>query len=307
METRAHYILVGSFTLLAGALAVIFALWLSDGRNGDSQRLEIVFNEAVSGLSSGSPVLFNGIRVGEVEDLTIDPDDANRVRARIRVDAQAPVTQNTRARLAITNITGASHIQLEHDDHSGRELTADSGELPVIEADPSPLARLRITSEEILLSANQLVTKANDFFDSETIDDAATIIGDLRSFMSAMSGETDSFQELLAGLNNASGEFNQTLALLNEVLTELGEEGAPLLSESRDSIQQLSQVTARLDRLLADNEQALDSGLEGVAELGPTMEQLRATVRTLHDIARQIDEDPAAYLFGREQLKEYNP
>lgn len=73
METRARHVLIGLFTLAVGVAAVLFTLWL--GRS-DSQRdfhlYDIAFEEAVSGLSRGSTVEFNGIRVGDVVDLRHD-------------------------------------------------------------------------------------------------------------------------------------------------------------------------------------------------------------------------------------------
>ena len=53
----------------------------------------------MSGLSKGSTVEFNGIKVGEVAQLQLDPEDPRRVRARIQVDASAPMRTDTRARL----------------------------------------------------------------------------------------------------------------------------------------------------------------------------------------------------------------
>jgi phospholipid/cholesterol/gamma-HCH transport system substrate-binding protein len=68
METRANYVLVGLFTLAAIAGAFGFVYWLV--RFGDQARQDemfIVFSGPVTGLATGSGVLFNGIKVGQVE------------------------------------------------------------------------------------------------------------------------------------------------------------------------------------------------------------------------------------------------
>ena len=127
METRAHYILIGAFTLGLGAAALLFGLWMSRATLDSDYRLyDIVFQEAVAGLSVGSPVQYSGIRVGEVERLTLDPEDPRQVWARVRVVSTAPVKVDTTARLALLNITGSSSIALSQGLPSSPLLTADN-------------------------------------------------------------------------------------------------------------------------------------------------------------------------------------
>ena len=80
METRAHHVLIGLFTVIVVAAALLFALWLAKS-SSDRQfsDYEIVFNEAVSGLSQGSAVQYNGIKVGDVTQLKLDPQDPRKV------------------------------------------------------------------------------------------------------------------------------------------------------------------------------------------------------------------------------------
>ena len=74
METRAHYVAVGSFVLAIVFLAFVAILWL--GRVEFSRQYayyDIYFTGAVTGLSQGSPVEYNGIRVGRVVEIRLDP------------------------------------------------------------------------------------------------------------------------------------------------------------------------------------------------------------------------------------------
>ncbi|MBK6704018.1 MAG: MCE family protein [Caulobacteraceae bacterium] len=58
-----------------------------------------MFDDPVRGLSEGGEVRFNGIKIGEVESLRIDPDNTNRVIARIRVQSDVPVKNDTEGQL----------------------------------------------------------------------------------------------------------------------------------------------------------------------------------------------------------------
>ena len=113
METRANHVLIGAFTLAVCLLAVLFALWAAKYTTEKSfNEYDVVFSEAVTGLSVGSQVLYNGISVGAVRRLSLDRDDPRKVIARIRLASDTPVKTDTRAKLALTGLTGVAIIQL---------------------------------------------------------------------------------------------------------------------------------------------------------------------------------------------------
>src|SRR3954468_9414682 len=113
METRAHHVIIGAFAIGVFALAMAFVLWLSKSRIDQEFALyDIIFNEAVTGLSKGGLVQYNGIKVGEVVQLTLAKDDPRKVIARIRLDADTPIKQDTRAKLGLQGVTGVAFIQL---------------------------------------------------------------------------------------------------------------------------------------------------------------------------------------------------
>ena len=61
METRAHHVLIGLFTLLAAGAAIFFAVWLSNASSSRAyNEYIVVFNETVTGLSPGSTVQYSG-------------------------------------------------------------------------------------------------------------------------------------------------------------------------------------------------------------------------------------------------------
>jgi phospholipid/cholesterol/gamma-HCH transport system substrate-binding protein len=67
VETRARYVQVGAFTLAVLLASFVFVYWLNSATGLGSRSLYMVrFEGSVSGLLTGSAVLFNGVRVGEV-------------------------------------------------------------------------------------------------------------------------------------------------------------------------------------------------------------------------------------------------
>src|SRR3954469_357889 len=114
METRAPFAVIGGF-VLAGIVAIFgFVYWLNNtGGLGPRTSYHVQFEGSVSGLLVGAAVLFNGIRVGEVTNLGLAPDNPRRVNATISVTATTPVRADTRIGLEFQGLTGVPVIALE--------------------------------------------------------------------------------------------------------------------------------------------------------------------------------------------------
>lgn len=170
METRAHHVLIGLFTVIVVVSALLFGLWLAKSSvDSEFKDYEVVFNEAVSGLSRGSSVEYSGIKVGDVVNLRLDPNDPRRVLARVRLSGETPIKQDTQAKLALTGITGTSIIQLSGGTPQSPPLTGHDGEPPVIVAAPSPIARLLNNSDDVMTNINLLLHNANEVFSSDNV------------------------------------------------------------------------------------------------------------------------------------------
>ena len=106
METRAHHVIIGAFAIGVFLLALGFVLWLSKSSiDREFAVYDIVFNEAVTGLSKGGLVQYNGIKVGEVTQLSLAQDVESG-----RIVSQASATRtagaNSRTGAAIGGLIG---------------------------------------------------------------------------------------------------------------------------------------------------------------------------------------------------------
>ena len=304
METRAHYILVGIFTLTAAAGALAFALWMSGaGIDRDYSRYDILFREPVSGLTPGSSVQYSGIPVGEVESLELDRQDPRQVWARVRVSSTAPVKIDTQARLRLLNVTGAYAIELSHGLPESPLLRVQDG-IPVIEAEPSPITLLRLNSDELLTSVTTFMENANRLISAENTGHLVQLLSNLDILTTALAEQQTIMREGLESLAQAGGNLSRITARLDDQSSRYGE---PLLSDAASTVSNLEQLSAQLNSLLSDNRQALNSGMQGVGELGPAMQDLRATLATMSEIANRLEDDPGNFFLGRDRIREYRP
>lgn len=313
METRAHHILIGTFTLLVVGAALLFALWLakvSVSRQYDFY--DIAFNEAVTGLSQGGMVQYNGIKVGDVARLKLDPKDPRRVLVRIRVAADTPVKTDTRAKLGLTGLTGVAFIQLTGGSPQAPLLEpSQPGGVPQIEADESALQKLLSSSENIVTSVNDLIHRAGELLSEENVERISRSLDQIDKITGTVAAEREDIATLISQLSAASSKLNRTLGetrkLVDSANQLLNDDGEKMIADAAAAMHSLQAASADIEALLAENRSRLDQGLDGIAELGPAIHELRATMESLRTISNRIEQDPTGFLLGADRVKEFEP
>ncbi|MHB8310635.1 MAG: MlaD family protein, partial [Metallibacterium sp.] len=170
METRAHHVLIGAFTLAVLLGALLFVLWLGKSSVDHAYAYyDVVFNESVTGLSNGGMVQYNGIKVGQVADLKLDPHDPRKVIARIQVAGDTPVKLDTGAKLGLLGLTGVAFIQLTGGSPDSPRLRGHDGHIPVIVAQNSELSKLLNSGEDIATNVNEVLQRLQELLSAQNV------------------------------------------------------------------------------------------------------------------------------------------
>lgn len=312
METRAHHILIGLFTLFTAVAALLFSLWLGKSSLDNRYDLyEVVFNESVSGLSTGSPVQFNGIKVGEVSALRLDLKDPRKVLATIRIAASTPVRQDTQARLSLAGITGTSFIQLSSGDPNSPPLPSSDRQPAQIIAVPSPFSQLVADGSGLMSKVSELLGNANRLFSAKNAENLSLTLEHLQQTTGAIAAQRDDLRALFADFRSLSQQARQTLNETNQLLATgnqlLAQHGPASLDELQQTLASLQRSSSTVEQLLSQNQGSLDQGLQGIGELRPALQELRDTLANLRSISQRVEANPAGYLLGREQPEEFQP
>ena len=314
METRARHVLIGLFTLIAAALAVLFALWLGrSDRSRDFHLYDIAFEEAVSGLSRGSTVEFNGIRVGDVVDLRLDPDNPRNVFARVRVERDAPVRTDTQAMLMPVGITGTSLIRLSSGNApSPQPLVGDDRNMiPVIHATPSPMSKLLAGGEDVLYNFNQLLVSANTLFSNENIQSLGKTLAHIEQTTQALASQRDGLGQAIANFNQAAVQAQSALAEMDKMMRSgkqtISVDFKQTLGRADKAFTSFEKSMNTLEATIQENRGSLQGGARGLSEAGPALTELRSTLNTLQDVLRQFDNRSGNSLINREPMKEFAP
>ncbi|MGA7806988.1 ABC-type transport auxiliary lipoprotein family protein [Bradyrhizobium sp.] len=193
METRAPFVLIGGFVLVAIAAVFGFVYWLNNtGGLGPRTAYHVQFEGSVPGLMVGAAVLFNGIRVGEVTDLGLVPDSPRRVNATISVAVTTPVRADTKVGLEFQGLTGVPVIALE----GGAQL-AGSGPVPTLIAEPGAGQSMTQAARDALRRVDSVLAE-----NSEPLKDT---IANFKIFSEGLARNTGKLDGIVTGLEKMTG------------------------------------------------------------------------------------------------------
>ncbi len=193
METRAPFALIGAFVLAAIVAVFGFVYWLNNtGGLGPRTTYHVRFDGSVPGLLVGAAVLFNGIRVGEVTDLSLAPDNPRRVNATIAVATGTPVRADTKVGLEFQGLTGVPVIALE-----GGMLQAAPGQVPTLIAEPGAGQSMTQAARDALRKVDSVLSE-----NSEPLKDT---IANFKVFSEGLARNTGKLDGIVAGLEKMTG------------------------------------------------------------------------------------------------------
>jgi phospholipid/cholesterol/gamma-HCH transport system substrate-binding protein len=193
METRAPFVIVGSFVLAAIVAVFGFVYWLHNtGGLGPRASYHVQFEGSVPGLLVGAAVLFNGIRVGEVTDLGLAPDNPRGVDATISVTSTTPVRADTKVGLEFQGLTGVPVVALE-----GGVMAANSGEVPTLIADSGAGQSMTQAARDALRQVDSVL--------AENSEPLKNTIANLQVFSEGLARNTGKLDGIVAGLEKMTG------------------------------------------------------------------------------------------------------
>lgn len=314
METRASYVLIGAFTLFVFVAAFVFVLWIGKvSLDRQWSYYDIVFKEAVTGLTVGGAVQYNGIQVGEVRKLSLDPNDPREVIAHVRLGGDTPVKTDTHARLTLLGLTGVTVIQLSGGTPSAARLQPSAGaETARIVADESALQSLLASGQDVATSANEVLLRVGRLLSDENVRHIASALDHIDQVSAALADERDDLRALVKELNAASSGLRPALKKLD---TLAGTSQRVLDQDLRRTIESahawlasMQETTALLNAILQRNQEPMARfGDDSLTQVAPVLAELRETLHAVRGVAEQLRQDPAQYLLGNERVKEFTP
>lgn len=318
MENKAHYALVGMFVLMFFLAIIAAILWLSNSQfDRQFDDYEVSFSGAVRGLSQGSEVRFNGLKVGEVTRLGLDPEDANTVIAGIQVISDTPVDTKSYARLEPLGLTGLSYIQI----FSGGEEFPLLKDLPGrgpkrIEGQMSQLDSFLDGGGSVIDNASVALKRVNAVLADEAIRDFHGILRNIEYITANIdSAELDmaEINGMIKSIRLAADRITITADSITETSTSIDtiakEDIRSLLARAEQSLGQIDGAVGSFDILAGNGDQLVTDARDainrvsnsGLTDLEETIDGIRRVVQTFGRIADSLEQNPAQFIAGSER------
>jgi phospholipid/cholesterol/gamma-HCH transport system substrate-binding protein len=313
METRAHYVAVGAFVLAVIVIGFIAALSL--GRIEFAQELSryyIFFRGSVSGLSKGSLVQYNGITVGRVIDVRVDPDDLENIQVTVEIDKTlVPIKTDARAFIDTNLLSGVSTIQIRGGTSEAKNLEAEPGhKYPVIAAGSSVFQRVSEAGPQLLDRLMVAVNNLNDLLNDENRKAVSDSLQNVRTVTEAFVAPSKEVSEVVANANAAVLEMTTLLDHVDQGFSGKGglkDEASQALTDFDRLAKNLGDTNRQLQQVLQENRPGLheftQSTLTQVSNLVTDMQRF---IDGLSRFITSVERDPGRLLFG-DRREGYRP
>ena len=275
METKANYLMIGGFVLGVLALAFVFVFWMTNLAGG-GKRYFIVFDGSVAGLTTGSSVGFNGIKVGEVQSMQLDPADGRKVQVLISVHGDTPVRENSHASMQSLGLTGGTGIQITAGTPDSPFLVATAeNPIPVIAADRGGGQGLFDAAPAVMNNANALLLRLNDL----------------------VAENQELIHKTLTNVENVTTMLDQRKDDIAQTITDI-----------QGAAQSFKDLSGKLEVSLGANlDSVTKTAKDSLQEFGNFMREGRRAAATLNRVLEKFEANPRSFLLGGSQVPEYTP
>jgi phospholipid/cholesterol/gamma-HCH transport system substrate-binding protein len=303
-----NYAAVGAFVLVLATALIAAVLWLASG-GGTRQQVDLylaVMEESVSGLNVNAPVKYNGVDVGMVRDIQLDPSAPQRVRLVFAIRRGTPIKEDTEAVLKTQGLTGIAYVELSGGTPGSPPLRATAAtELPVIRTKPSLSARLENVLTTVLVKLDATTTRLDAILSKENEVALSATLANLAAVSHTLAARKDSID---AGLLNAARTLDQSARLTAQLNAQLGPvvERVGRAADSLDKMGQeaglaSTQAGTAVTAVSADLQRFGTQTLPGIQGL---LRELQTTSASLRRLVEQTERQPSGLLFGRSPVPE---
>jgi phospholipid/cholesterol/gamma-HCH transport system substrate-binding protein len=300
VETKVNYAIVGAFVLLLSAAILGGVLWISAGRTARKayDPYAAYFNESVSGLNLNAPVKYRGVVVGSVREISLDPEDPEKVRLLLWIERGVPIKQDTMGVLSVQGLTGIAFVDLGGGTRASPPLEPDPATgIPVIATRPSLLRRLDAGATALAADLSQTAQSIQQLMDEPTRMALQRTIRDLDAVTHVIAARSEDIDASLVAAARATQNGAKVSAELE-----------PLARQVASSAEAVQRAAAEVSRAGAAVRAAADAAAGGAERLGartlPDLERLlgeaRAVTASLGRVAQELERNPNALVMGRE-------
>jgi len=299
---RLGVFLITGMVLLLGSVILIAAPRLLEKRDIYTIRYVGV---SVGGLEPGGSVKYQGIPVGRIEEVYVDPNNVSAIVVKISLRQGTPIKADTQAQVAMQGITGMRYIELIGGTESA-ETIPPGGEIPPGDSMIDLFVeQAQVISEKLQIMLDEMIVLINN---------VNGLMLDNRGQLNQVTANVELISENLISVSQRADSIMSNI----ETLT-----ADPKLTESIDNIhamtvalrqsfeeKNLPEIMTNLNQLITTIDQAMvhfDRTLvESRDDIIISFEDLRLSMENLREITEIVRDNPSVLIrgVGKEEISE---
>ena len=306
------FLVFGFFLVIASLI-----IFLSPQFEKKTEDYKISFLGSVSGLSHGSPVKYQGVEVGKVREIIINPKNLNSILVTVSLRKDFPAKTNMVARLQYSGITGIKYVELSGGTNEAKRIKPNS----TIPTAPG----LGERAEGIVSDVELAVQRVNTLLKPENQENIGLFLKNIQassqSVKSVLASKREQFSEILNRLDTISQNLEKTSVNLSELSSSLKNRAESrqidqLLAQSekllkeltlRFSEKEMGGVVTRLNELILTTHDGINK-LQGTlgaqsTEINSSLTSLKESLEDISQFARQLNEDPTALVRTKKETR----
>jgi phospholipid/cholesterol/gamma-HCH transport system substrate-binding protein len=312
MEPRANYVAVGAFVLIVVAGIFIAGLWLA------RVQFQTTFNHyetdipgPVTGLGSGALVRLNGIEVGRVTTIELDPNNPELVRVILEVRSNVEIRADAVASLESLGLTGVDYIEISGGTLNSPPLSAAPGQrYPIIASRESSLQQVFSNAPQLVSRLLVIADRAAAMLDEKNRQAIADTLANVRDTTAVFKNHDQDVAQLIDDSDQTMKNLAAASATLKDTLTKLDripDQADALIANADETFREATKLADDLDSIAVQSKPGLrDLTTNGVDQLEGLISDARRLIVSLDRVSAQLERDPSAFLFG-ERRAGYSP
>jgi phospholipid/cholesterol/gamma-HCH transport system substrate-binding protein len=299
-----NYALVGAFVLVLGAALIAGVLWLASG--GAFQKkydlYRAIVEESVAGLNLNAPVKYNGVDVGKVQDIRLDPGNPDRVNLLFAIERDTPIRVDTVAVLKTQGLTGIAYVELSGGARDAPPLRATAGSAyPEIRTKPSLSARLENVLTTVLAKLDSTSASINAILSDENRAAFTSALADIAAVSRTIAARKDTLDAAITSAARTFDNGSRATAQLGPVIERIG--------RSAEAIQKMGNEAALASASAGKTVESVGADVkrftaQTLPELERLLGELSVLATSLRRFSEQTERNPTGILFGRTPVRE---
>ena len=292
MYSRVNYTIVGIFVLLFGAGMVWFAFWLAKyglQKEFDTYRLEM--KESISGLSGDAKVKLNGVNIGRVSKIQINPQDIETVEILVEIEKGIPIKEDMIASTPMFGITGLLSIEIEGGTNAAKTLVPTKKYIPLIKTKPSLLSKLTYNLNGMSEKIENLLQQSQKLLSDHNVETMGNILDNTEKATARVEELEDKVMVSLQEVNMTLKEFRVSMAKVTTDFSDMKEVTVPTIDKLKETSQNFNRVALKIEKSIDRG----DYNLKKIFE--PILIDMDILLGQLNDMSRSLENNPSDLLF----------